>query len=218
MLWRFCCRRCDCIHRGDPLISTVHIWGFNVLPTGLDVQWLWGTKISNKKGQGEKQKNKARREQLWVYHGLPLWKLMDSPKQMSSDHNPGVLQYKGIILPSYMGILIRHHKDPYKPSRILWNVIRVLNTAKFKHGSLQHFLMVTWTHNKCIYVFYVFYVYIIYCKLYVKCVLMDFPKVLHNPRPPEVFFCLKHQKTHIPKHPSNLTNAFADVPRCRGLG
>ena len=38
--------------------------------------------------------------------------------------------YIGVdILPSYMGIIISHYKDPYEPTRIQWNVNRVLNVA-----------------------------------------------------------------------------------------
>ena len=33
------------------------------------------------------------------------------------------------ILPNYMGILISLHKDPYKPTRIQWKVVRIFSVA-----------------------------------------------------------------------------------------
>ena len=42
---------------------------------------------------------------------------------MSNEKNPGCLVYIGDeILPSYIGILINHYKDPYEPTRIQWKV------------------------------------------------------------------------------------------------
>ncbi len=36
------------------------------------------------------------------------------------------------MLPSYRGIIVGHiFLDPYKPTRIQWNVIRALNVAQF---------------------------------------------------------------------------------------
>ena len=52
---------------------------------------------------------------------------------LSSDQNPGCLGYIGDeILPSYMGIIISHYKDPYQPTRIQWNVNRVFNVAHLR--------------------------------------------------------------------------------------
>ena len=45
---------------------------------------------------------------------------------MSSVENPGWLFDIGDeILPSYIGIIISHYKDPYQPTRIQWNVNRM---------------------------------------------------------------------------------------------
>ncbi len=38
---------------------------------------------------------------------------------MSSDQNPGYQLYIEIILPSYIGIIIGHYKDPYQPTSIM---------------------------------------------------------------------------------------------------
>ena len=49
---------------------------------------------------------------------------------MSSNQNPGYLLYiQGIILPTYIGILVHHYNDPDKPIRTQWNVIRVFESC-----------------------------------------------------------------------------------------
>ena len=50
---------------------------------------------------------------------------------MSNEKNPGCLGCIGDdILPNYMGILISQYKDPYKPTRIQWKVVRVFFVAQ----------------------------------------------------------------------------------------
>ena len=51
---------------------------------------------------------------------------------MSNEKKPGyLLCIGGDKLPSYMGIIISHYKDPYKLIRISWNVSQgVLNVAQ----------------------------------------------------------------------------------------
>ena len=59
---------------------------------------------------------------------------------MSSVQNPGWLFDIGDeILPNYMGIIISQYKDPYKPIRIQWNVIRVLNAAHVRFPGTTRF-------------------------------------------------------------------------------
>ena len=47
------------------------------------------------------------------------------PIHLSNEKKTGCLGCIGYeILPSFMGIIINHYKDPYKPTRIQWKVIR----------------------------------------------------------------------------------------------
>ena len=38
---------------------------------------------------------------------------------LSSDQNLAVCSIEGVILPSYIGIIISHYKDPYQPTSIM---------------------------------------------------------------------------------------------------
>ena len=44
--------------------------------------------------------------------------------ELSNERTLVGLKKKGIILPNYIRIIISHYKDPYKPTRIQWNIIR----------------------------------------------------------------------------------------------
>ena len=43
----------------------------------------------------------------------------------------------GIILPSFLGIIVRHCKDPYEPIRISWNVIRDKGFKRVAHAKFH---------------------------------------------------------------------------------
>ena len=43
----------------------------------------------------------------------------DGTTQLSNEKNPGWLGYIGNMLPRYMGVIISHCKDPYKPTSIM---------------------------------------------------------------------------------------------------
>ena len=60
--------------------------------------------------------------------------------------HPGYLLYRGDeILPSYMGILKSHYKNPYYPIRIPWNVNKILNArAKLKSEPFHVIHRSTW--------------------------------------------------------------------------
>ncbi len=58
------------------------------------------------------------------------WREMWNPSEQCSVHPGWLFDTGDEILPSYIGIVISQYKDPYKPIRIQWNVIRVLNAAQ----------------------------------------------------------------------------------------
>ena len=72
--------------------------------------------------------NGVRSNNWWFVDFLPgksPWNL-----HLSSVQNPGWLGYiRDEKLPSYIGIILSHYKDPYQPTSISWNVNRVLNVA-----------------------------------------------------------------------------------------
>ena len=71
---------------------------------------------------------------------------------MSHEKNTGWLGYLwGIILPRYIGIIVSHYKDPYKPSRIQWKVIRFVFCRGSSDLNLQGILFRwVWHHQDCV--------------------------------------------------------------------
>ena len=64
---------------------------------------------------------------LWTLCNLcPSSPKPEDPQQkphLSHEKNLFVEAIQGIILPNYIGIIINHYKDPYKPTRIQWKVV-----------------------------------------------------------------------------------------------
>ena len=48
---------------------------------------------------------------------------------MSSDQTLVISCIGDEILPSYIGMILGHYKDPYQPTSISWNVNKVLNLS-----------------------------------------------------------------------------------------